>query len=125
MIVEGDEAIEVVRAINGATDGRKAAPGTIRGDFSLSNRENLVHGSDSAESASGRSRSGFLSWSYRSRDRVCGRSPSPSLARQGGLAPLTRPASGARSPDAREPARQCGGLPISIDRGGPADPSGS
>jgi len=51
LIVEGDEAIEVVRALNGATDGRKAAPGTIRGDFSLSNRENLVHGSDSAESA--------------------------------------------------------------------------
>jgi nucleoside-diphosphate kinase len=51
MIVEGDEAIEVVRGLNGATDGRKAAPGTIRGDFSLSNRENLVHGSDSAESA--------------------------------------------------------------------------
>ena len=38
-------------AINGATDGRKAAPGTIRGDLSLSNRENLVHGSDSPESA--------------------------------------------------------------------------
>jgi nucleoside-diphosphate kinase len=51
MIVVGDEAIEVVRALNGATDGRKAAPGTIRGDFSLSNRENLVHGSDSEESA--------------------------------------------------------------------------
>jgi nucleoside-diphosphate kinase len=51
MILEGDQAIEVVRGINGATDGRKAAPGTIRGDFSLSNRENLVHGSDSAESA--------------------------------------------------------------------------
>jgi nucleoside-diphosphate kinase len=51
MVLEGDEAIEVVRAINGATDGRKAAPGTIRGDLSLSNRENLVHGSDSAESA--------------------------------------------------------------------------
>ena len=50
-ILEGDEAIEVVRAINGATDGRKAAPGTIRGDLSLSNRENLVHGSDSPESA--------------------------------------------------------------------------
>jgi nucleoside-diphosphate kinase len=50
-VLEGDEAIEVVRAINGATDGRKAAPGTIRGDLSLSNRENLVHGSDSAESA--------------------------------------------------------------------------
>ncbi len=51
LVLEGDEAIEVVRAINGATDGRKAAPGTIRGDLSLSNRENLVHGSDSAESA--------------------------------------------------------------------------
>ena len=52
MVLEGDEAIEVIRAANGATDGRKAAPGTIRGDFSLSNRENLVHGSDSEESAS-------------------------------------------------------------------------
>ena len=51
MVVEGDEAIDVVRAMNGATDGRKAAPGSIRGDFALSNRENLVHGSDSLESA--------------------------------------------------------------------------
>lgn len=51
MVVEGEDAIEVVRAINGATDGRKAAPGTIRGDWSLSNRENLVHGSDSPDSA--------------------------------------------------------------------------
>ena len=51
MVLEGDEAIEVVRLLNGATDGRKAAPGTIRGDLALSNRENLVHGSDSAESA--------------------------------------------------------------------------
>lgn len=50
-ILEGDEAVDVVRAINGATDGRKAAPGSIRGDLSLSNRENLVHGSDSPESA--------------------------------------------------------------------------
>ena len=50
-VLEGDEAIEVVRALNGATDGRAAAPGTIRGDWSLSNRENLVHGSDSAASA--------------------------------------------------------------------------
>jgi len=50
-VLEGDEAVEVVRALNGATDGRKAAPGTIRGDLSLSNRENLVHGSDSPESA--------------------------------------------------------------------------
>jgi nucleoside-diphosphate kinase len=51
LVLEGDQAIDVVRGLNGATDGRKAAPGTIRGDFSLSNRENLVHGSDSAESA--------------------------------------------------------------------------
>jgi nucleoside-diphosphate kinase len=50
-VLEGDEAVEVVRALNGATDGRKAAPGTIRGDLSQSNRENLVHGSDSPESA--------------------------------------------------------------------------
>jgi len=50
-VLEGDEAVDVVRAINGATDGRKAAPGSIRGDLSLSNRENLVHGSDSEKSA--------------------------------------------------------------------------
>jgi nucleoside-diphosphate kinase len=51
MVVEGDQAISVVRGIVGATDGRKAAPGTIRGDYSLSGSENLVHASDSAESA--------------------------------------------------------------------------
>ncbi len=51
MVLEGDEAIAVVRGLNGATDGRAAAAGTIRGDLSLSNRENLVHASDSPESA--------------------------------------------------------------------------
>lgn len=50
MVLAGDEVIEVVRTMIGATDGRKAAAGTIRGDFSLSNRENLVHASDSPES---------------------------------------------------------------------------
>ena len=50
-VLEGEAAVHVVRAINGATDGRKAAPGTIRGDLSLSNRENLVHGSDGEDSA--------------------------------------------------------------------------
>jgi nucleoside-diphosphate kinase len=50
-IVSGDQAVSVVRALVGATDGRVAAAGTIRGDYSLSNRENLVHASDSAESA--------------------------------------------------------------------------
>ena len=50
-VLEGDEAIDVVRLLNGPTDGRAAAPGSIRGDLALSNRENLVHGSDSPESA--------------------------------------------------------------------------
>jgi nucleoside-diphosphate kinase len=50
-IVSGDAAIDVVRALTGATDGRVASPGTIRGDLSLSNRENLVHASDSPDSA--------------------------------------------------------------------------
>jgi len=51
LVLEGDEAIAVVRGLVGATDGREAAAGTIRGDFSLSNRENLVHASDSSDSA--------------------------------------------------------------------------
>ena len=51
LVLGGDSAIDVVRAINGATDGRKAAPGSIRGDLALSTSENLVHGSDSGESA--------------------------------------------------------------------------
>lgn len=48
---EGVEAIKVVRSITGATNGREAAAGTIRGDFSISSQENIVHASDSAESA--------------------------------------------------------------------------
>ena len=51
LILAGDQAIDVVRTLVGATDGRVAAAGTIRGDLSLSNRENLVHASDSTESA--------------------------------------------------------------------------
>ncbi|MEV4714989.1 nucleoside-diphosphate kinase [Micromonospora sp. NPDC049374] len=51
LVLSGDQVIEVVRGLIGATDGRKAAAGTIRGDLSLSNRENLVHASDSADSA--------------------------------------------------------------------------
>ncbi len=50
MIIEGESAISVVRNMIGSTDGRKAAPGTIRGDFSLSVQENVVHASDSPES---------------------------------------------------------------------------
>jgi nucleoside-diphosphate kinase len=51
LVLSGDSAVEVVRALVGATDGRKAAAGTVRGDLSMSNRENLVHASDSADSA--------------------------------------------------------------------------
>lgn len=51
LVIEGTAAIDVVRAMNGATNGAEAAPGTIRGDLALSNRENLVHASDSEESA--------------------------------------------------------------------------
>jgi nucleoside-diphosphate kinase len=51
LVLAGDNVIEVVRTMIGLTDGRKAAAGTIRGDYSLSNRENLVHASDSPESA--------------------------------------------------------------------------
>lgn len=51
LVLEGDNAIESVRLLNGKTDGRVAEAGSIRGDLALSNRENLVHGSDSAESA--------------------------------------------------------------------------
>ena len=51
VVLEGEQAVEVVRLLNGATNAAVAAPGTIRGDLALSNRENLVHGSDSPESA--------------------------------------------------------------------------
>ena len=51
LVLSGDQVIDVVRQMIGATDGRAAAAGTVRGDLSLSNRENLVHASDSPESA--------------------------------------------------------------------------
>jgi nucleoside-diphosphate kinase len=51
LAVEGEGAIAVVRATMGATNPANAAPGTIRGDLALSMPDNLVHGSDSPESA--------------------------------------------------------------------------
>ncbi len=52
-VVEGTEDTwQVVRTLMGATNSKEAAPGTIRGDLSVGYRENLVHGSDSAVSAS-------------------------------------------------------------------------
>ena len=51
MVVEGPDAYSVVRTLMGATNPRQAAPGTIRGDLAIELTENLVHGSDSPESA--------------------------------------------------------------------------
>ena len=51
MVVEGPEAFSVVRTLMGTTNPRQAAPGTIRGDLAIELTENLVHGSDSPESA--------------------------------------------------------------------------
>jgi nucleoside-diphosphate kinase len=51
MVWEGREAVAVARTLMGATDGTKAPPATIRGDFALSVQNNLVHGSDSPENS--------------------------------------------------------------------------
>jgi nucleoside-diphosphate kinase len=51
MKIEGEGAIQVIRRLMGSTNPAEAAPGTIRGDLALSLPENLVHGSDSPESA--------------------------------------------------------------------------
>jgi len=51
LVVEGPEAISVMRTIIGSTNGRDAAPGTIRGDFGVSRQMNLMHGSDGPEAA--------------------------------------------------------------------------
>ena len=51
LVVEGPRAIEAFRALAGATDPVKATPGTIRGDYALEVQDNIVHGSDSPDSA--------------------------------------------------------------------------
>lgn len=51
MVIEGDNAIHTVRQIMGATNPKDAAPGTIRADFASDIEHNIVHGSDSPESA--------------------------------------------------------------------------
>lgn len=48
---EGIDAVRVVREMTGATNGRAAAPGTLRGDYCMSHQENVVHASDSLETA--------------------------------------------------------------------------
>ena len=49
--LEGVEAVRVVRAMTGTTNGRNADPGSIRGDYCVSNQQNIVHASDSLETA--------------------------------------------------------------------------
>lgn len=51
MVVEGEDAIELVRRTMGALEPTEAAPGSIRGDLTISRCENLIHGSDSPENA--------------------------------------------------------------------------
>lgn len=51
MVVSGPSAVSVVRTMLGATDPKQALPGTIRGDFAIDISENIIHGSDSVESA--------------------------------------------------------------------------
>jgi nucleoside-diphosphate kinase len=51
MVLEGENVIPTVRTMMGATNPQDAAPGTIRGDFALTIDENIIHGSDSPESA--------------------------------------------------------------------------
>jgi nucleoside-diphosphate kinase len=51
LVAEGDRAIEAFRTLAGATDPVKALPGTIRGDYALQVAQNIVHGSDSPDSA--------------------------------------------------------------------------
>jgi len=51
LVVEGKGAVAAMRKMNGATNPAEAAPGTIRGDFGIETGRNVVHGSDSAESA--------------------------------------------------------------------------
>jgi len=53
LVLEGREAVAVCRNLIGATDGAKAAPGTIRGDYGISVQNNLIHGSDSVDNAKG------------------------------------------------------------------------
>ena len=51
MVLEGENVIPTVRTMMGATNPQDAAPGTVRGDFALTIDENIIHGSDSPESA--------------------------------------------------------------------------
>ena len=51
MVLKGADVVSVFRAMTGVTNGRKAAPGTLRGDFCMSGQANIIHASDSPENA--------------------------------------------------------------------------
>ena len=51
MVIEGDDAVKILRKLIGATNAKEADPGTIRGDLAMSNQKNAVHASDSVENA--------------------------------------------------------------------------
>jgi nucleoside-diphosphate kinase len=51
MVIEGKDAVKIMRSVNGATNPAEAAPGTIRGDLAIETGRNVVHASDSVESA--------------------------------------------------------------------------
>lgn len=51
MVLEGKDAVATVRAVNGATNPANAAPGTVRGDYAIEVGRNVIHGSDSVDSA--------------------------------------------------------------------------
>lgn len=51
MVLKGVDAVETFRKMTGSTNGRKAEPGTLRGDFCMSGQANIVHASDSVENA--------------------------------------------------------------------------
>ncbi|MEL9969372.1 MAG: nucleoside-diphosphate kinase [Metallosphaera sp.] len=51
MVIEGDEAVKVMRTLIGSTDPKEASPGTIRGDLAMSKGENVIHASDAEEKA--------------------------------------------------------------------------
>lgn len=73
LALEGVDAIEVVRQMVGPTNGRKALPGTIRGDFSMSGQQNIVHASDGPDTAAAELKRFFregeiLAWPAHQRD---------------------------------------------------------
>lgn len=64
MCLEGIDAVDVVRQMTGATNGRKALPGTLRGDYCMSHQENIIHTSDSVENAEAELKRFFVADDY-------------------------------------------------------------